>query len=97
VLLEKYGDDAKKYGVLIAHDNRRKRFLFTETAAGVLGAMGIPTTFFKDNELQPTPLVSFTIINNDFIGGAIVTASHNPPSDNGFKVYDHDGTQLLPT
>ncbi len=95
-LLETYGNKAKEYGVVIAHDNRKYKYLYSEKTAKVLSALGIPCFLFENNELQPTPLVSYIIKNNDFIGGVNITASHNPPEYNGFKVYKSDGTQILP-
>lgn len=94
LILEKHGDKAKKHGVLIAHDNRRMRMEFSMTAAKILSHMGIKVTLFHNNDLNPTPLLSFTIANNDFVGGINITASHNPPTDNGFKVYGEEGIQL---
>ncbi len=94
LILEKYGDRAKKYGVVIAHDNRRMRIEFTLTTAKILSNMGIKVNLFHNNDSNPTPLLSFTIANNDFVGGINITASHNPPTDNGFKVYGEDGIQL---
>ena len=58
--------------------------------------MGIPSVFAPDNELQPTPFISYIINRFDYVGGAILTASHNPAADNGFKVYENVGKQLLP-
>ncbi len=96
MLLDKYGDQAKEYGVVIAHDNRRNNILFSETAGKVLSALGIRVHFFKGNELQPTPLLSYTIAKGNYIAGINITASHNPPEYSGFKVYNHTGTQMLP-
>ncbi len=95
-LLHKYGSRAKEEGIIIAHDNRRNNILFSETAAQVISALGIPVFLFEGNKLQPTPLLSFTISRGNYIGGINITASHNPPEYSGFKVYDHTGTQMLP-
>ncbi len=95
-LLQKYGETAKQNGIIIAHDNRRNDILFTETAAEVISATGIPVFLFKNNDLQPTPLLSFTIGKGNYVGGINITASHNPPEYSGLKVYDHTGTQMLP-
>ncbi len=95
-LLQKYGEVAKKEGIVIAHDNRRNNILFSQTAAKVISSLGIPVFFYKDNKLQPTPLLSFTIAKGNYIGGINITASHNPPEYSGFKVYNHTGTQMLP-
>ncbi len=93
-LKKKYGSAVKTKGVLIAHDNRDNYKLFTKTVATVLSAQGIKVRFFKGNKLQPTPLLSYAIQKLGFIGGVNITASHNPPTDNGFKVYNADGKQL---
>ena len=95
-LLAKHGTQAKKEGIVIAHDNRRNNILYSETAAKVFSAMGIPVFFFKKNELQPSPLLSYVIMKGEYVGGINITASHNPPEYNGFKVYGHSGAQLLP-
>ncbi len=95
-IVKKYGNSARRQGVVIAHDNRRNDILYSETFAEVLSAFGIPVFFFKGNKLQPTPLLSYTISKGNYIGGINITASHNPPQYSGFKVYDHTGTQLLP-
>ncbi len=95
-LIHKYGKLAVRKGVIVAHDNRRNNILYSETVAEVLSALGIPVFFFKDNKLQPTPLLSFVVSKTDYVGGINITASHNPPEYSGFKVYDHAGSQLLP-
>ena len=96
MLLQKYGESAKQYGIVIAHDNRRNNILYSMTAARVLSALGIPSSLFHDNKLQPTPLLSFTIAKGHFVGGINITASHNPPEYSGYKVYNHIGIQMLP-
>lgn len=95
-LLHKYGKRAKRKGIVIAHDNRRNKDLFSETMAEVISALGIPVFLYENNELQPTPLLSFTISKGEYVGGINITASHNPPEYSGFKVYDSTGSQLLP-
>ncbi len=94
-ILAKYGEQTKKEGIVIAHDNRRNNILYSETAAKVFSAMGIPVFFFKNNELQPTPLLSYVIAQGEYVAGINITASHNPPKYNGFKIYNHSGAQLL--
>lgn len=89
--------DAKKKGVVIGHDNRNNSVLFSETVAKVLLANGIKAYLFENNDLQPTPLISFAIRHMKLAGGAIVTASHNPKEYNGFKVYNNLGAQLMPS
>lgn len=96
MFLEQYGDIAKKTGIIIAHDNRRNNILFSETAAEVISALGIPVYLFHKNELKPTPLLSYAVGNGNYIGGINITASHNPPDYNGYKVYNSKGMQMLP-
>ncbi len=94
--LLKYDTDAKKSGIVIAHDNRNNSIFYSEIIAKVISAMDIPVYLFNENKLQPTPLISYVISNGDYVGGINVTASHNPSDYNGIKVYDHLGSQLLP-
>ena len=92
-LLEKY-EDAKNMGVVIGHDNRHNSKEFTMTTAGVLASLGIKVYLYQNNELRPTPLVSYSCQRLKTCGGVVVTASHNPKEYNGFKVYDKNGCQL---
>lgn len=81
-------------GVVIAHDNRRMSRVFCMETAGVLAAEGIPAYIFDD--LRPTPELSFAVRALGAAGGVVITASHNPPEYNGYKVYDSEGCQLVP-
>ena len=78
-------------GVAIAHDCRRMSPEFSTEAALVLNANGIKTYTF--DSLRPTPLLSFAVRHLGCIAGIVVTASHNPPEYNGYKVYWSDGGQ----
>ncbi|MGA9174096.1 MAG: phospho-sugar mutase [Thermoactinomyces sp.] len=93
-LIEQKGDEAKKRGVVIAYDSRRKSSQFALEAARTLGYHQIQTYLFK--ELRPTPVLSFAVRFLHAIGGIVITASHNPPEYNGYKVYGEDGGQLPP-
>ncbi|SKA03682.1 phospho-sugar mutase [Selenihalanaerobacter shriftii] len=88
------GDQAKKQGVSIAHDSRFKSREFALEAASVLNGNGIKTYLF--NELKPTPELSFAVRELKAIAGIVITASHNPPEYNGYKVYWSDGGQIVP-
>ncbi|MBN2604420.1 MAG: phospho-sugar mutase [Bacilli bacterium] len=88
-----YGSDVKR-GVVIAYDNRNKSIEFARESACVLASFGIKTYIFKS--LRPTPELSFAVRHLNAIGGIVVTASHNPPKYNGYKIYDEDGCQLVP-
>lgn len=81
-------------GVVIAHDNRLKSVEFSKECASVLATFGIKSYLFES--LRPTPELSFAVRDLKAIGGIVVTASHNPPKYNGYKIYDEDGCQLVP-
>jgi len=81
-------------GVVIAHDNRHKSREFAKECVKVLGTFGIKCYLFDD--LRATPELSFAVRHLHAIGGIVVTASHNPPNYNGYKIYDEDGCQLTP-
>ncbi len=80
--------------VAIAFDSRNGSKEFAFEAALTLCANGIKTYIFK--ELKPTPMLSFAIRHLNCIAGINITASHNPPEYNGYKVYWRDGAQITP-
>ncbi len=88
----KEGEEAKKMGVAIAYDSRRMSPEFAETAALVLNGNGIKTYLYES--LRPTPMLSFAVRHLGCTGGIVITASHNPPEYNGYKVYWSDGGQV---
>ena len=88
-----YKNDVSR-GVVIAHDNRNKSVEFAKESASVLASFGIKSYIFES--LRPTPELSFAVRHLNAIGGIVVTASHNPPKYNGYKIYDEDGCQLVP-
>ncbi|MDN4139582.1 phospho-sugar mutase [Bacillus velezensis] len=92
--IAKQGEDAKKRGVAIAYDSRHKSPEFAMEAAKTLASQGIQTYVF--DELRPTPELSFAVRKLNAFAGIVVTASHNPPEYNGYKVYGDDGAQLPP-
>ncbi|MDR7001747.1 phospho-sugar mutase [Neobacillus niacini] len=92
--IEENGLEAKKRGVVIAYDSRHKSPEFAMEAAKTLATKGIQTYVF--DELRPTPELSFALRYLNAFSGIVVTASHNPPEYNGYKVYGHDGGQLPP-
>lgn len=89
-----FGPAAAARGVVIAHDPRRLSPEFALETALTLNASGIPAYIWK--ELRPTPLLSYAVRELQAIGGVVITASHNPPEYNGFKVYWEDGGQVAP-
>jgi phosphoglucomutase len=92
--ISSFGEEAKKRGVVIAYDSRHKSPEFAMEAAKTLATHGIQTYVFE--ELRPTPELSFAVRYLQAFSGIVVTASHNPPEYNGYKVYGEDGGQLPP-
>ena len=86
--------NATERGVVIAYDPRYKSREFAERSAQVLTANGIKTHLFDD--IRPTPELSFAVRIIDAAAGIVITASHNPPDYNGYKVYGENGAQILP-
>ncbi len=85
--------DARERGVVIAHDARRKSDAFADDTARVLAAQGIRAMVLPG--VQPTPVLAWSITGLDAAAGVVVTASHNPPADNGYKVYLETGSQIV--
>ncbi|MBQ8639997.1 MAG: phospho-sugar mutase [Lachnospiraceae bacterium] len=83
---------AQEKGVAIAYDSRRMSPEFADTAACVFAANGIKAYIF--DSLRPTPELSFALRELGCTAGVVVTASHNPPEYNGYKVYWEDGAQI---
>ncbi|MCU4924293.1 phospho-sugar mutase [Bacillus cereus] len=92
--IEKLGEEAKKRGVVVAYDSRHKSPEFAMEVAATLGAHGITTYVFES--LRPTPVLSFAVRHLHTVSGIVLTASHNPPEYNGYKVYGEEGGQLPP-
>lgn len=93
-LMESKGEEEKKRGVAIAYDSRRFSPEFAMEAARTLGKHGIPSYVFES--LRPTPELSFAVRHLNTLTGIMITASHNPPEYNGYKVYGDDGGQMPP-
>ena len=93
-ILEKCGEEGKSKGVVIAYDSRYKSEEFCIEAAKTLAACGIKTYIF--DSLRPTPQLSFAVRHLGCVAGIVITASHNPPEYNGYKVYWTDGGQVCP-
>ncbi|MGL6106156.1 phospho-sugar mutase [Romboutsia sp.] len=81
-------------GVVIAHDNRHMSREFCIETANTLAACGIKSYIF--DSLRTTPELSFAVRSLNAIAGVVITASHNPPEYNGYKVYWEDGAQVMP-
>ena len=85
---------ARERGVIIGYDARRKSDVFALDTACVMAACGIRAMLF--DQVVPTPVLAWSITEIDAAAGVVVTASHNPPADNGYKVYLGDGAQIVP-
>ena len=83
-----------KIKVAIAYDVRNNSKEFGKLVADVLTANGIHVLLFKEH--RPTPELSFTVRDKSCHAGIVLTASHNPPEYNGYKVYWNDGAQIVP-
>lgn len=90
---EKY-PNLKEQGVVISYDCRKNSYLFAQTAAEVIASQGAKVYIFSS--LRSTPELSFAVRHLKCAGGIMITASHNPPIYNGYKVYDDKGCQLIP-
>lgn len=88
------GVGGQEKGVAIAYDSRRMSPEFADFAALCLAANGIKAYVFES--LRPTPELSFAVRKLNCIAGINITASHNPPEYNGYKVYWEDGAQITP-
>lgn len=88
------GEEAKQRGVVISYDSRHQSPEFAMEAARAIGYHGIKTYVFES--LHPTPVLSFAVRHLGAQAGIMITASHNPPQYNGYKVYNEDGGQLPP-
>ncbi|HGQ7867373.1 TPA: phospho-sugar mutase [Streptococcus pneumoniae] len=93
-LIESKGGNEKERGVAIAYDSRHFSPEFAFESAAVLAKHGIKSYVFES--LRPTPELSFAVRHLNCFAGIMVTASHNPASFNGYKVYGEDGGQMPP-
>lgn len=93
-LLAQGTPSGKSLAVVIAHDSRHGSAEFALEAALVLAGNGIKAYVF--DSLRPTPELSFAVRELGAVSGIVITASHNPPEYNGYKVYGPDGGQLVP-
>ena len=84
--------NAENKGVVISYDSRNNSKEFSEIAALVLNANGIKTYIFEN--IAPVPELSYSVRKLEAIAGIMITASHNPPKYNGYKVYGEDGSQI---
>jgi len=80
--------------VIVGHDARHKSDAFAEDTAQIMAGAGFDV-LWTDRPI-PTPVIAFGIQQLGCVAGVVVTASHNPPADNGYKVYLGDGSQIVP-
>jgi len=92
-LLDQARLDARRRGVVVAFDGRYSSRQFAEDTAAVLAGLGLPVHVFTDP--APTPFCAFAVPHLSAAAGVMVTASHNPPKDNGYKVYRETGSQII--
>ena len=86
------GEETVKKGIAIAYDSRNMSPEFAETTALIMAANGIPAHIYPS--LRPVPMLSFAVRHLGCTAGVVITASHNPPEYNGYKVYWADGGQV---
>ena len=87
------GEERAQRGVVIAYDVRHFSKDFARITAEVLAGNGIKVYIFDD--IRPTPMLSFAVRHLNATAGIVITASHNPPEYNGYKVYWEEGSQIL--
>ena len=86
--------NAKPAKIVIGYDGRRNSDVFARDAAAVAAAKGAQAILLEG--VVPTPVLSHAVLRHGCDAGIMITASHNPPRDNGYKVYWHDGAQIIP-
>ncbi len=86
--------DSRTRGVVVGYDGRHKSRIFAEDTASVLLGKGFKV--FLSTTTVPTPVVAFAVSHYGAAAGVMVTASHNPPEYNGYKVYWKNGAQIIP-
>lgn len=93
-LLRKHAGENRRLSVVVAHDTRHNSPEFARVCARAIAAAGLDVHLF--DSFRSTPLLSFAVRHLHCDAGIMITASHNPPSDNGFKCYNGKGGQVVP-
>uniref|UniRef100_W8CBM9 Phosphoglucomutase-2 n=1 Tax=Ceratitis capitata TaxID=7213 RepID=W8CBM9_CERCA len=88
------GSESRKRGIVFGYDGRHNSKRFAELSANIFVRAGFRVFLFR--QMVHTPLVPFTIKHLKCLGGVMVTASHNPKDDNGYKVYWENSAQIVP-
>lgn len=84
--------DTKEHGIVVGYDGRYHSKRFAEITAAVFAAASVPVRLYS--AVCPTPFVPFGLTHYGCVAGVMVTASHNPKQDNGYKVYWRNGAQV---
>lgn len=90
--LNKYVEHSKSKGIAISYDTRHYSKEFAENVAYLAASQGFKV--YLSDESRPTPLLSYMVRKYSTAGGVMITASHNPPNYNGYKIYDCTGGQM---
>ena len=93
-LLDRHDHVPPEEPVVVGFDGRLSSHQFAEDTIGVLAAAGFRVRYFP--EVTPTPIVAYAGRTHNAIASIVITASHNPPQDNGYKVFDWNGAQIIP-
>lgn len=93
-LQKQFGEKLNKNGVIIGHDARHNSHRFARLTANIFLRANVPVYLFR--QITPTPFVPYGILKYKCCAGVMVTASHNPKEDNGYKVYFDNGAQIIP-